>query len=800
MSVAVPTNKRKRRSAFRQVLAAIQLLILSTLAVGLVFTAVTIWNLSSILPQGSGAIGEMNPVESSKIFASDGQLLATVFMDENREYVPLQKIPITLRNATIATEDKRFYDHNGVDPRGIGRALMEDIRTKQRAQGGSTITQQLVRNVYLTQRKSMGRKIQELLLAVQIERKYSKDEILEKYLNQVFYGSGAYGVQAAARTYFGKRAEELTLAESALLAGLPQRPTDFNPYKNPKLAENRRNTVLALMAQEHYITPEQKEIAQATPVKLGYRRPSGARVRRAPYFVDYVLDTLVDRYGANMVYKGGLRIFTTLHLGMQAVADKAVKDGVKRLSDNHVSQGALVSMDPRTGYIRAMVGGVDYKQSQLNRAHLVKHPRSPGSTFKPFVYAAAFENGMDPYDTVVDEPFSIRDGRHAWRPKNYDNRYSGAMSIQNAVAQSRNIPAIKTIQKIGVSKAIEMAHRCGIESELGHNLSLAIGTSGVTVLELASAYSTFANDGLHPEATAVLKITDRAGNVIELNHPTVSRVLKPRVQNDIDQCLLAVTTQGTARFVGRALPGVRGKTGTTQDDRDAWFAGYMPKQLVTIVWVGNDDNTRMRHIFGGTGCAPIWLDFMKDALKLNPKVKSAPKPASDTIVKADEKTRIARRRETQPRRDRSDAAPKDAASDTVRVRLCSDTGLLATSACPSTYDETFTKGEEPTERCSLHPADGGESGQRSARRPRASDNPLDASSPSSSNDAAFDTGGDTSSPATRTEPRPEPERQVRVTLCVQSGLRATRYCPETIQRRLPASEVPNGYCNLHGPR
>ncbi|MBW3625826.1 MAG: transglycosylase domain-containing protein, partial [Armatimonadetes bacterium] len=292
MSVAASTRTRKRRrpSRIRQFLSAIQLVILSVFAVGLVFTAVTIWNLSTILPQGAGTIGDMAAPESTKILSADGHVLATIFMDENREYVPLDKIPKNLRNATIATEDKRFYEHNGVDFRGIGRALVEDIRSQSRAQGGSTITQQLIRNVYLSQRKSIGRKIQEALLAIQIERKYSKDEILEKYLNQVFYGSGAYGVQAAARTYFGKKVWELDLAESALLAGLPQRPTGYSPYKNLKFARNRRNTVLALMAQEGYITEEQKKKAQAEPIQPPFRRPSGAFVRRAPSFVDYILD------------------------------------------------------------------------------------------------------------------------------------------------------------------------------------------------------------------------------------------------------------------------------------------------------------------------------------------------------------------------------------------------------------------------------------------------------------------------------------------------------------------------------
>jgi penicillin-binding protein 1A len=628
MTAAARPKKRKKNGLRRHIFAAIQLVFLTAFAVGLVFVSVTIWNLSSILPKGDGDIADLNPAESTKILSADGQTLATVFMDENREYVPLNKIPKLLQLATVATEDKRFYEHHGVDFRGIARALMEDFRSQAKSQGGSTITQQLARNVYLSRRKSLGRKIQEALLAVQIERKYSKNEILEKYLNQVFYGSGAYGVQAAARTYFGKKVGDLDLAECALLAGLPQRPTAYSPYRNMQLARDRRNTVLALMNQEGYISKADEDKAQDEDIDLAYRHASGARTRRAPYFVDYVLDDLVDRYGANTVYKGGLRVYTTLLPSMQSAADKAVKNGVQNMADQHVSQGALVSVDPRTGYIRAMVGGVDYAKSQLNRADLYKHPRSPGSSFKAFVYAAAFEQGLSPYDRVQDSPISIRDGNKYWRPRDFDDRWYGNITIKTAVAFSRNVPAIKTIQKIGVNKAIEMAHRLGVKSELGRNLSLAIGTSGITVLDLCSAYSAFANNGNHAQPIAITKITDRDGNVIEDNKPRVTKVLDPEVESKIDECLRAVTTVGTARRIGDAIQDARGKTGTTQDDRDAWFVGYVPGQLATAVWVGNDDNSRMRHIFGGTDCGPMWIDFMHAALKINPQMKSAPKPES----------------------------------------------------------------------------------------------------------------------------------------------------------------------------
>ena len=834
MTLAIPARKRKRRSRLRQIFAAIQLLVLSAFAIGLVFTAVTIWNLSSVLPQGAGAIGEIDPIESTKIFSADGYELATIYMDEHREYVPLSRMPEHLRNATIATEDKRFYDHNGVDFRGIGRALVEDVKTRERAQGGSTITQQLVRNVYLTRRKSVGRKIQEALLAVQIERKYSKDDILEKYLNQVFYGSGAYGVQAAARTYFGKKVGELTLAECALLAGLPQRPTGYSPYKSQEAAKKRRNVVLALMAQEGYITQAQKINAQAAPIKLPFRRASGARIRRAPFFVDYVLDDLIDRYGANTVYKGGLRVYTTLHTTMQAVADKALRDGVKGMRNQNVSQGALLSLDPRTGYIRAMVGGVNYQKSQLNRAYLEKHPRSPGSAFKPFVFAAAFENGASPYDHITDEPISIDDGSSKpWQPRNYDDKWMGGMTIENAVAQSRNIPAIKTIQKVGIGKTVEVARRLGIESELSKVLSLAIGVSGVTMVELAAAYGAFANDGIYAKPIAIMKIMDRDGNVLEVNKPQVKKALRTDVQRKVDQCLRAVTTKGTALKAGRAIALARGKTGTAQEDRDAWFVGYVPKQLVTAVWVGNDDNSEMRRVFGGTNVSPIWIEYMEKALKLNPKLKSVPKPVggvADDEGTADEPKERTEKRRTRERRDETarerrndEDRPREreerrSASDNVRVTLCADTGLIAAASCPATYSERFTRGEAPGERCNLHSERESEpspiratsyrsepEGERERDRERSRSRERESSSRDSGEDSSEFTRirerSSEESPRRRRrsdEDREErPERRVRVSLCLTSGDRATRSCTDTIQRRLPSSQVPSGYCSLH---
>ncbi len=776
------TLRRRKRSRWWVLLSFFWFGILSGLAVLLIFLTVVFWNISQILPQ-IGTEQTIGFAESTKIFSDDGQLLAVVFYDQHREYVPIQKIPKVLQEATIAVEDKRFYQHSGLDFRRILGAIWADITHKAPLQGGSTITQQLARNLYLTRRKVLSRKIQEAILAVELERRYSKQEILEFYLNQVYYGSGAYGVQAAAKTYFGKDVSQLNLAESALLAGLPQRPSYYSPYVNKEAARGRRNVVLQLMAEQGYITQEEAERAKKEPIRLAYRRPSGARVRRAPYFIDFILDDLVERYGGELVFKGGLKVYTTLHTRMQMAADKAIKEGLKRIQSSGAHQGALVCIDPYTGYIRAMVGGRDYRESQLNRAYLARHPRQPGSAFKPFVYTAALEAGMSPSTRVLDAPISLSGGPGGkpWRPRNYDKRWHGVVTLEKAVAYSINIPAIKVAQKVGVRKIIEVARRLGIKSDLQPNLSIAIGTSGVTVLEMASAYGTFATGGYHAEPMAIVKILDREGNLLEENRPQIQKVLDPRIAKAMDQMLRAVVLYGTGRTIRDRIPEARGKTGTTQDDRDAWFVGYTP-DLCAAVWVGNDDYTPMKKVFGGTICAPIWADFMETALKVNPKGPRLLLAKPPVEGRPSESERL-----HSPSRERSPIQePESGGSSeswTVRIRICDDSGMVASPYCPATHLEEFPSGAEPRGVCTLH---------STPPSPNPSQPPLPPGRVETS---------PPSIEASPTPPRPLSRRRyVRVRLCVETGLLANDYCPYTEQKRLPEDEVPKEFCNIHGPR
>lgn len=802
MSTAVRarrTTKRKRRGV-SLALSIVQLCVLVAIAIGAVFFALAFWNVSTILPT-IGDVTSMAASESTQIYADTGELLAVVYEDQNREYVPLSQMPKHLIDATVAIEDKRFFEHNGVDFRGIGRALLEDIRNQRRSQGGSTITQQLARDVYLTKKKTLSRKLQEAILAVQIERKYSKPEILEMYLNRVFYGSGAYGVQAAARVYFNKNVSQLNLPECAMLAALPRRPSSYSPYHDIELAKERRDIVLDEMAESGKITKAEAEAAKASPIKLAFKRPSSARIRRAPYFVDYVLRELVDRYGDQNVYRGGLRVYTTLHTGIQAAADRAIREGIRRNAYAHVSQGALVCMDPVSGYIRAMVGGVDYEKSQLNRAYLIGHPRQPGSSFKPFVYAAALESGMTPQTRILDAPISYPGGPggRMWTPHNYGGGYSGWVTMTRAIARSINIPAIRTLDKIGIDKAIEMAHRLGVVSPISHNLSIAIGTSGVTVLEMAHAYCAFANGGLLPDPVCITRVTDREGGVIEEIHPRAHRVLSPDVAHAMDAMLREVVTSGTASRGAGRIPEARGKTGTTQSERDAWFIGYTPK-LLAAVWVGNDDNSPMRHATGGVICAPIWADFMEEALKMQartPKVEVVDRKPGQSAPEED--ARSARRARERLSDENGTPSGDSPAEDLVSVPICDDSGMVATSACPSSHMEQFERGTEPKERCTIH---GGES-RGPATEPGVSGPAAPPAGSSSTPPGAPFGQGRPRPPDVDVPPepaQPEPVHWVRVRLCVQSGLLATDYCPETIQRRMRSDEAPTTYCPIHRSR
>ena len=551
---------------------------------------------------------DIQPAYTTHIYDIKGNEIATVHTEEDREPAKIDKIPTNLKNAFLAVEDVRFYQHIGIDFRGVMRALWENIRHRSVTEGGSTITQQLARNAYLSQEQSYQRKIQEMFLALKIEHRHTKDEILELYLNQIYFGQGAYGVQAAAKTYFGKNVEDLDLNECAMLAGIPKSPNYYSPLNNLKAAQERKSTVLKQMVKYGYISASTADATAKEELHLAKPAP---KVGKANYFVDYVIQTMIDKYGADAVYKGGLQIYTTLDMEMQQKAEEALKNLPEMQAVNGVQQpqGALVAIDPATGYIKAMVGGRG--TDMFNRAALAE--RQPGSAFKPFVFAVALESGYTPDTIVADTPFT----KYGWNPQNYDRSFYGSVPLSSVCAQSLNVATVRIADDVGIDNVIKCAKDLGIstlvmEGEKNDvNLSTALGgiTRGVTPLELTSAYCAFPNKGMYVKHTAVAKVLDRDGNVLETAPLPGKRVLKEETAASLNSMLRGVVAGGTGT-AANINGDVAGKTGTTSEYHDAWFVGYMP-DLVVGVWIGCDDNQRMGTMTGGTTPANIWTIFMK---------------------------------------------------------------------------------------------------------------------------------------------------------------------------------------------
>jgi len=547
---------------------------------------------------------------SVTILAADGSLLTT-FGDLFGRPLSLKKMSPYLPKAVIATEDRRFYSHFGVDPIGLARAVFANLAAGRIVQGGSTITQQLAKNLFLTPERSFARKIQETLLALWLEHRFTKDQILEIYLNRVYLGAGTYGVDAAAHRYFNKSARRTNLYESAAIAGLLKAPTRFNPTRDRELAAARTAQVLAKMVEAGLVS--EKEVAAASKGGAAFTAVAVTRPG-ARYFADWVAEQLADFADTG---NRDLTVVTTLDPRMQAEAEAAVTDVIAREGGRmKVAQGALVAMSP-DGAVRAMVGGCDYNESQFNRA--TQAERQPGSAFKPFVYLAGLEAGLRPYDQFVDAP--IRVG--GWEPRDYTGRYQGEMTFAEGLAQSINTIAVQVAQRAGIQNVIGVAHRLGISSELAPEMSLALGTGEVNLLELVSAYAPFANGGNGVWAHGIAEIKDSSGKIIF--HRTGSglgQVVGPELAGTMNEMLSAVIGHGTGRSAALPRPAA-GKTGTTQDYRDAWFIGYTA-DLVAGVWLGNDDNTAMDKVTGGTLPAQTWRRFMLAATRSMP-VRSLPK-------------------------------------------------------------------------------------------------------------------------------------------------------------------------------
>lgn len=762
-------KKKKRKPKALPVL----IFLISILFAG-VFSAAGFFFIASRNLPSVQSLRAYTPSLVTRIWSDDNKIIGELYV-EKRVLVPFKSIPLYLKEAVIAVEDDSFYSHSGLDYKGILRAFWVNLRALDIRQGGSTITQQLARSLFLTPEQNIMRKIKEAILARRIEDVLSKDEILELYLNQIYFGRGAYGVQAASIMYFGKDVRELTLSESALLAGIIRSPAEYSPYAHPDRAKVRQQVVLKRMLEEGYIREEQYKKAYKQDIYL--KKPEKIE-ELAPYFVEYIRQYLISKYGAEKVYKGGLNVYTTIDYDLQKAAATAVKEGLRALDkrqgyrgpvehksrseikewlegergalsqkeilqgdilegivievandaatvkagkliggisiddmvwakkrrsgpgfqkvtfkedaaagdilsvgdviyvrvlsikkDNTATfsleqeplvEGALVSIDPMTGYVRAMVGGYDFKRSEFNRA--LQSRRQPGSAFKPFVYGAAIDRGFTPATVIEDAPirYSIPGWDKDWEPENYDGKFYGPMTLRDALAFSRNVVTIKLAEKVGIDHVIDFARNMGIKSNLERNLSLALGSSGVSLLELTSAYGVFANEGIRVEPLFIKYITDNSGRILDRSSPVAQEALSRQTAYILTSMMEDVIQKGTgrgARVLGAPLAG---KTGTTNNFTDAWFVGYTPN-LVTGTWVGFDDIKPLGHGEAGARAAlPIWITYMRTALgKISPMVFPIPE-------------------------------------DIVFVKIDPANGLLAPNNLTDFEVEIFKKGTEPT--------------------------------------------------------------------------------------------------------
>lgn len=613
--------------------------------------------------------------QTTKIYDANGDLLTDLYVEQNRIVVPLKKISPNLQNAVIAIEDRRFKEHEGVDWKAIARALMADVRQRQIVEGGSTLTQQFVKNTLITQEKTFQRKIREAALAFQVERKFSKKQILEGYLNIIYFGQSAYGAETAAQTFFNKSAEQLTLSEAALLAGVIRSPNNYSPYVNLEGAKTRRNTVLKAMLREKMIKPDEAKAAMDSPVEI---QPPKQQDYPFPYFVEYVKQLMQEdtEFGstvserANALFRGGLRIYTTIDPKMQRFAEDAAWNTLDRPDDPAAS---LVSIEPQTGYIKAMVGGHDWQAQKLNLA--TQGPRQAGSAFKPFVLASAIEQGISISKTYESRPAVIKLPGRPWVVNNAEGGGGGLMNLHDATVHSVNAVYARLIMDVGPDKVVELVKKMGIESPVEALPAIALGGlgHGVTALDMAAAYSTFANNGRHVKPIAITKVTDSSGKVLKENLPQTTEALDPVTAYLVTDILKDVISYGTGRSANIGRPAA-GKTGTAENYGDAWFCGYTPT-LATAVWVGyRDSNSSMNNVhgqkvFGGTFPAQIWRRFMSQAVAGTP-AKDFDRPTKGI----------------------------------VGVKICKETGWIATEFCPETYWGTFPRNGGPRKICDIHKA------------------------------------------------------------------------------------------------
>jgi penicillin-binding protein 1A len=638
-------------------------------------------------------LDKYRPRQTSKLFAADGRFVAELGL-ERRTLAPIEQIPKVLRTAFVITEDRRFYSHNGIDLWGVARAGVSNLRRGGFAQGFSTITMQLARNVFpekLSREKTILRKLREAKVARAIESKYSKDRILELYLNQIYLGSGAYGVETASQRYFGKSVRDINLAEAATIAALPKAPGRYDPRRFPERAIQRRNTILELMRREGAISDADASLAKAYPLRLAHGGGSSGDV--APYYVEWVRQQLEAQFG-DRIYEEGMRVYTTLDLELQGAAERALERQLKAIEGGSAGafphrtfeqlvaaadesapgsvtpylQGAFIVLDPRSGSVRAMVGGRDYDDSKFNRA--TQALRQPGSTFKPIVYATAIQSGRSPAYMLEDAPVEIPQvAGDTWQPKNYDLKFEGPMIMRRALYQSRNMPAIRLGMELGEQSVVDMARKFGVTSPIPEYPSIHIGSADVYPLQMVAAYSTFANLGWRVAPVGILRVEDSQGKVLWKAEIAREQVLTPEeswlMVDMMKDVLRRGSAAGAVANTGFNLP-AGGKTGTTNDYTDVWFIGFTA-DLVAGVWMGFDKPQKiMPNAQGGRLAAPAWAQFMIEAYQRKPSPPDWPRPSSLVSRQVDELT-----------------------------------GLLANPGCPAkdAYPEWFIPGTEPLAEC-----------------------------------------------------------------------------------------------------
>jgi 1A family penicillin-binding protein len=661
--------------------------------------------------------------ETTRIYAADAKTLLAEIKGEDRIWKPFEELvkdankwptlptpeakAANVRNvlkATLAIEDARFYQHPGMDAKRLAGAAVANYRSGSTTQGGSTITEQLAVNLYQSRDKSVSRRLQAALLALQLEKRYSKDEILELYVNEIYYGNGAYGCEAASRIYFGKSSGKLSIGEAALLAGLPQRPTHYDPFDHFDRVKKRQKVVLNEMVEKGFINRAQYYAAlKDTSVQRAVERQDLKRRRekrnperwKFPYFVAYVKSYLAKQYEIDEedLRRGGLKIVTTIQPTLQNAAEEALQRQLNRLSPSGRLEGALVSIDPWTGHVLAMVGGRDYynkaRNGEFNRAAQAK--RQPGSTFKPYIYAAAMEAGYSPGDRVVDSTMRTNGMQEVRRGgkevRNYDRIHRGRISFLEAIGMSNNVAATRVMLKVGTGAVIQKAHLLGIQSNLVPYASLALGAADVTLLEHTSAYGVFATRGLRAEPTPIERVESATGELlVDHAHPVRgARVMSQEAGNKMWQLLRHVVTNGTGRSASIRGVEVIGKTGTTSANKDVWFMGATPK-LVAGVWIGFDQPKPLAHsAAGGRWCAPVWRSYMVQATDFWNKRNKIEKMVEDARL-------------TEQSRKSAKENMK-----VVRVSLCDETGLVATNACPLRRNLAFSVSSGvPEEACYVH--------------------------------------------------------------------------------------------------